>query len=183
MLSPLSLQGTRMKAVEWIDRVKDARGWETDYRAAKELGVSHAALSRYRSRPDSTMDDVVAARVAQALDLEPHIIVMDQVAERTPEESVRASLAELLARLTKRRKGPRLGGGGQVDITSAASIAPGGEPERQWAPALKTMACDPGESVPRQHKVHIVSTTAPAWQHLVNAVRCLILPPGRALGA
>lgn len=116
--------GQFMKAVEWIDRLKAERGWESDYRVAKELGVSRSAVSRYRNAPESTMEDAVATEVAKALDLEPHIVILDQVAERTPVDEARVSLAALLARLTKGKKGPRAGGGAaapEVDITSVTS--------------------------------------------------------------
>lgn len=118
-----------MKAAEWIDRLKAARGWDSDYRVAKELELSRSAVSLYRSRPATTLDDETAAKVAAALDLEPHIIVLDQVAERTKSPAVRSSLERVLE---------RIGGGGRLDITSAASTAPGGAPERAGAPGART---------------------------------------------
>lgn len=172
-----------MKAAGWIDRVKKTRGWETDYRVAKELDVSHTTLSKYRTRPESTMDDALALKVAHALDLEPHIIIIDQVAERSPVPMARESLTlakSLLEKLTKPRKGPRLGGGGAVDITLSASTAPGGEPDRQWAPALKTMACDPGEIRDvAARNTHRINQPTGALQLLADYFRALVAPVPR----
>jgi transcriptional regulator with XRE-family HTH domain len=154
-----------MKAAEWIDRLKQERGWESDYRVAKELGIHRATVSSYRTKTP-TLDDETAAKVADALSIDPHIIVIDQVAERTSVDAVRVGLADLLARLTK-RKGPRLGGGGVVDITSAASIAPGGEPDRVHTTRPEYTSYSPATAV----------------QRLLLAMRALILPAGAALGA
>jgi transcriptional regulator with XRE-family HTH domain len=118
-----------MKAADWIDQAKEACGWESDYRAAKELGLSKNTISNYRHRTP-TLDDETAAKIAAALDLEPHIIVLDQVAERTKSDAVRTSLAGLLARLAKPKA--RSGGGGKrVDITSITQgTHDGGDPAR-----------------------------------------------------
>lgn len=88
-----------MKAADWIDRVKKARGWESDYRVAKELPISHPTISRYRNKPESTMDDETAVKVAAALGAEPELIILDQVAERTKSEPARAAIARALKRL------------------------------------------------------------------------------------
>lgn len=122
-----------MKAAEWIDRLKQARGWESDYRVAKELEVAGSTLSRYRNKPESTMDDDTAVRVAEALELEPEIVVLDQLAERTRSEPAKAALTGLLQRLTKARKDG-------INITSVAAAAVvslsalGGHPPTAAAP-------------------------------------------------
>lgn len=84
-----------MKAAAWIDRLKAERGWDSDYRVAKELGVGRAAVSRYRNS-GTTLDDDIAVKVAQALAVEPEIIILDQHAERTSSEPARAALSGLL---------------------------------------------------------------------------------------
>lgn len=81
-----------MKASEWIDRVKKQHGWESDYRAAKELGLSRNAISNYRGGTRQTLDEDVAIKVAGALGERPEAVVMDQLAERVKAPDLRASL-------------------------------------------------------------------------------------------
>lgn len=87
-----------MKAAEWIDRAKAARGWESDYRAAKELGLTQQAISRAR-RVRSTLDDETACRVATAIGERPEAIIIDQAAERVKEPAARAALLNAARRL------------------------------------------------------------------------------------
>jgi transcriptional regulator with XRE-family HTH domain len=87
-----------MKASEWIDRVKSECGWESDYRVAKELGLSKATVSAYRTRTP-TLDDDTAVKVAAALGTEPELIILDQVAERTKNDEARAAIGRVLQRL------------------------------------------------------------------------------------
>lgn len=88
-----------MKASEWIDRLKAEKGWESDYRVAKELELSRQTVSTYRSKPDATMDDDTSCRVAKALGAAPELIILDQVAERTKSEPARAAIARAIKRL------------------------------------------------------------------------------------
>lgn len=83
-----------MKAAEWIDRAKKARGWESDYRAAQELGVTRSAVSKYRSAATATLDDDVAIRVAEAIGVNPAGIIIDQAAERQKSPAIREALFE-----------------------------------------------------------------------------------------
>lgn len=87
-----------MKAAEWIDRVKEKRGWDSDYRVAKELGLSRATVSKYRTRTP-TLDEDIAVKVAQALGLNPAGIVLDQIVERTKSPEVRSTLSREVERL------------------------------------------------------------------------------------
>ena len=80
-----------MKAFEWIDRVKTARGIESDYAAAKALGIAKQTISMYRSR-ESTLDENAAITVANALGIEPIGIILDQTAERAKSPEIRAAL-------------------------------------------------------------------------------------------
>lgn len=82
-----------MKAAEWIDKVKLARGWDSDYRAAKELGLSRQTVSGYRSDRYS-MDEEAAIKVASALGERPEAVILDQVAERTKDARVRSALSQ-----------------------------------------------------------------------------------------
>lgn len=87
-----------MKAFEWIDRVKSARGIESDYAAAKLLGVNKSTISQYRSR-ESTLDEDAAITVANMLGLEPAGVILDQAAERVKSPEVRATLLAEARRL------------------------------------------------------------------------------------
>lgn len=87
-----------MKAAEWIDHVKMVKGWDTDYRVAKELGLGRQTVSTYRNRP-STMDEDTAIKVAAALGTPPEAVLLDQVLERTKNDEARTALAGLLKRL------------------------------------------------------------------------------------
>ncbi len=88
-----------MKAGQWIDRVKAAKGLPSDYAAAKILGLSRFTVSGYRQRPDATLDEEIAVKVGQALGLNPAGIIIDQVAERSKSPAVRAALSKAAAEL------------------------------------------------------------------------------------
>lgn len=102
-----------MKAAEWIDRVKTARGWDSDYRVAKELGLSRQSVSKYRGNTQ-TMDEDAAIKVAAALGAAPEVVLLDQWVERTKSTEAKAALAGLLKRL----------GGAAASILLAAGLAP-----------------------------------------------------------
>lgn len=87
-----------MKASEWIDRAKAVKGWESDYRAAKELGITRSAVSNYRAR-ESTLDEETAIKVAEALGMNPAGVVLDQLAERSKSALVRSTLSREVERL------------------------------------------------------------------------------------
>ena len=71
-----------MKAADWIDRVKAVKGWDSDYRVAKELKFKPNTISMYRSH-GGPMDESIAIKVADALGLNPVGIIIDQTAERS----------------------------------------------------------------------------------------------------
>ncbi|MGC1173138.1 helix-turn-helix domain-containing protein [Polaromonas sp.] len=81
-----------MKASGWIDRIKAARGWDSDYRVAQELGVGRATVSKYRQR-DGTLDEDMAIKVAGVLGERPEAVLLDQYAERTKNPEVRTALS------------------------------------------------------------------------------------------
>ena len=83
-----------MKAADWIDRVKTARHWDSDYRVAKELGVNRATISNYRIR-ESTLDETTSIRVAKLIGLNPAGVILDQVAERSKDPEVRSTLSKV----------------------------------------------------------------------------------------
>ena len=87
-----------MKAENWIDQVKAAKGLSSDYAAAKALGISRATISKYRSTTP-TLDEENAIKIAHALGMNPAGIIVDQVAERSKSAEVRAALSKEVARL------------------------------------------------------------------------------------
>lgn len=87
-----------MKAAAWIDKVKAARGWESDYRVAKELGISRNTISNYRTKTP-TLDEDTAEKLAAALGIDPAGIIIDQVAERSKNAATRATLSRMASQL------------------------------------------------------------------------------------
>ena len=83
-----------MKAMHWIDRVKVAKGIESDYGVAKYLQLTPQAVSSYRSKTP-TMNEETAIKVAYALGLEPASVLLDQIAEATKNQSLRTALFDL----------------------------------------------------------------------------------------
>ena len=88
-----------MDAANWIDRVKTANGWESDYRAAKELRLSRNTISTYRGGPGKTMDEDTAVKVAAALGAKPEIVLIDQLVERSRNDEAKAAFSKVLKRL------------------------------------------------------------------------------------
>lgn len=87
-----------MKAEKWIDRVKAARGWDSDYRVAKELGITRQAVSNYRSRTP-TLDEESSMKVAHALGINPALVLADQAMERTKNDEAKHAWFSILERL------------------------------------------------------------------------------------
>ena len=88
-----------MKAANWIDKVKTARGWESDYRVAKELGISRNAISNYRGGLRKTLDEETAYKVAGVLGVDPVAVIIDQVAERSKTPAISAALHKVANQL------------------------------------------------------------------------------------
>ena len=87
-----------MKAAQWIDRVKQAKGWDSDYRVAKSLGFKGNTISMYRAH-GGTMDDTICMKVAQALDIDPALVLTDQAMERSKDAETRSAWSAVLDRL------------------------------------------------------------------------------------
>lgn len=88
-----------MKAITWIDKLKTAKHWDSDYRIAKELGLSRNTISNFRCGRNQTMDDDTAAKVAQALGENPIALIIDQVAERSKDPKIRSALLSVANQL------------------------------------------------------------------------------------
>lgn len=82
-----------MKASEWIDRVKTARGVDSDYAVAKLLEMNRATVSKYR-HTTPTLDEESAIKVAMVLGEKPEAVILDQMAERVKTPGVRTALLE-----------------------------------------------------------------------------------------
>ena len=88
-----------MKAADWIDKVKAARGWESDYRVAKELGFSRNTIGNFRAGRNQSMDEETAVKVARALGVDPAAVIIDQVAERSKDAGISAALHKVASQL------------------------------------------------------------------------------------
>jgi transcriptional regulator with XRE-family HTH domain len=99
-----------MKAADWIDRIKVVKHWESDYRVAKELGVSRNTISTYRAGRSNTMDEDTSVMVASSLGINPVIVLVDQALERAKNDDARRSWAEVIKSLFRNEKAPQLAG-------------------------------------------------------------------------
>jgi len=65
-----------MKPSEWLDKVKIKENIESDYRLAKMIGIEQSGLSNIRRR-DSGMDNYTAIRIAEMLEIDRMIVIID----------------------------------------------------------------------------------------------------------
>ncbi|WP_151446750.1 helix-turn-helix domain-containing protein [Lacisediminimonas profundi] len=77
-----------MKSIEYLDQAKRRLGIESDYALAKALGITHSAMSNYRAGR-SRIDDSVAVKVAQVLDINPMEIIAAANIERAKTDEMR----------------------------------------------------------------------------------------------
>lgn len=106
-----------MKAAEWLDRAKSVKQWESDYRAAKELGLTRGGISQIRTGTTPTLSEDTAVKVAEALGVDPIIILADQAMERSKSEKARSAWAGVLGRLNfGQQKTPTPSGAGVHDV-------------------------------------------------------------------
>ena len=77
-----------MKAANWIDRAKAVKGWGSDYKAAKELGMTRSGMSSIRTGDSATLSEETAIKVAGVLGVNPAAVILDQVAERSKEPEI-----------------------------------------------------------------------------------------------
>jgi hypothetical protein len=74
--------------VQYLDALKARFDLPSDYAAAKYLGVTRAAVSRYRSG-HGVFDEKVAIRVAELLSLDPLEVIAACKAESAPDLHIR----------------------------------------------------------------------------------------------
>lgn len=60
--------------VQYLDEMKDRLGVESDYALAKALGMTRAAVSKYRTGY-SMPDDLACAKIAEVLGVEPMEVI------------------------------------------------------------------------------------------------------------
>ncbi|MBB5447115.1 MULTISPECIES: hypothetical protein [unclassified Paraburkholderia] len=75
--------------VEWLDDVKARLGLPSDYAAAKALGVTRAAVSKYRTG-QSFFRDPTAIRAAEILGIHPFEVIAAARAERSRDDCTKA---------------------------------------------------------------------------------------------
>lgn len=78
---------TPEKSVQWLDRIREERGVESDYKLAQLLGVSKVAISQQRSGKNE-MSVRAAVRAAELLNL-PALLVIASVMYHGDRESNR----------------------------------------------------------------------------------------------
>jgi transcriptional regulator with XRE-family HTH domain len=125
-----------MKASEWIDRVKLERGWETDYRAAQELGITRSLVSQYKTGKVVTLDSDVTLIVAEALGIDPMEVLADQAMEKSKNEKARSAWRASLARFGHNGRAAILA----LGVTGVLSALP---QESQANTGLSTLADPP----------------------------------------
>lgn len=74
--------------VQYLDAVKERLDLPSDYATAKALGVTRAAISKYRLGT-SIPDDLVCARIAEILDVEPMEVIAATNYQRAKTEDAR----------------------------------------------------------------------------------------------
>ncbi|MES2027373.1 MAG: helix-turn-helix domain-containing protein [Pseudomonadota bacterium] len=103
-----------MKTLAYLDAAKQRLKIDSDYALSKILGVTTSAISNYRAER-SRIDDDVALKLAEILEINPLEVIASANAERarTPEmrarwtglmQKVSASFNYLMSRTTPRRR-------------------------------------------------------------------------------
>ncbi|SOE91835.1 Phage related protein [Burkholderia sp. D7] len=75
--------------VDYLDAVKDRLHLPSDYAAAKALGVTRAAVSKYRLG-NASFDDTTSLRVAEILDVQPFEVIAAANVERARDAATRS---------------------------------------------------------------------------------------------
>ncbi len=96
-----------MKAHEWIDRLKVEKALQSDYAAAKMLGLTTAAVSKIRTS-DSTLGEDTAVRLAENLGIEPAFVLADQAMERAKNGAARRAWEAVAEFIALKEKTPEL---------------------------------------------------------------------------
>lgn len=79
---------------DYLDAIKERHRLPSDYAAAKLLGVTRSAASKYRHGL-SAFDDDVCGRAAELLDCDPEEVLIAAQIERAKDDNTRAVWARL----------------------------------------------------------------------------------------
>lgn len=88
-----------MDTIAYLDAVKARYHWESDYKLAKELGMSKSRISGYRCGK-SSMDESACIKVAKLLNIDPAPVLLDAIAERTKCDQAARILRKTAKQLT-----------------------------------------------------------------------------------
>lgn len=84
--------------IEFLDGLKDRLKIKSDYKLAKELGVSHTRISNWR-RGRNTFDERIAVQVAHLLTLDPAYVLACMAAERSKRADVKTAWKKAAQRI------------------------------------------------------------------------------------
>lgn len=87
-----------MRTCDLLDAVLRRYQLSSNYALSRFLGITKTAVYRYRNH-GGTMDDAVALRVAELLDLDPALVLLWVHAERTDCPPARQALSDAANRL------------------------------------------------------------------------------------
>jgi len=87
-----------MKTTDWLDQVKTRFDLTSDYQLAKKLGITRAAVSRYRNGKD-LIGNPVAITIANLLEIPPEVMVVASQAERARQPIEKAVWESILQKL------------------------------------------------------------------------------------
>jgi len=87
-----------MKTTDWLDQVKTRYGLTSDYQLAQKLGITRAAVSKYRNGKD-LIGNPVAITIAKLLEIPPEVMVVASQAERARQPIEKAVWESILQKL------------------------------------------------------------------------------------
>jgi ribosome-binding protein aMBF1 (putative translation factor) len=79
------LRGIKMEATDWLDKAKEKLKIDSDYKLAKIIGIGNAAIANIRRRK-SGMDNYVASRLEDMLELEKMTVIIDMEIQKAKSE-------------------------------------------------------------------------------------------------
>lgn len=77
-----------MEATEWLDKAKQKLKLDSDYKLAKVIGIGNGAIANIRKR-NAGMDNYVASRLEDILELEKMTIIIDMEIQKAKTEEKR----------------------------------------------------------------------------------------------
>lgn len=86
-------------AADYLDEIKEALSIASDYGLAKRLGWSRPRISHYRAGTHH-FDEAGALQVAELLDLDPAVVLLDAMESRATSPAARAAFGSIRARVS-----------------------------------------------------------------------------------